>query len=71
MKVEKRLKVWYNRCLSCGGRFTLIKSVIEAIPVYWMSLFLIPKYVNEKIRKLSSKFLWSEDREKRGIALVK
>jgi hypothetical protein len=54
-----------------GGRLTLIKSVIEAILVYWMSLFLIPKYVIEKIKKLSLNFLWSRDREKRGITLVK
>jgi hypothetical protein len=37
----------------------------------WMLLFLIPKYVIEKIRKLSLSFLRSRDREKRGITLVK
>jgi len=36
-----------------------------------MSFFLVSKYVIEKIKKLSSNFLYSWDREKRGITLVK
>lgn len=37
-KVEKRLQVWYHKYLSRAGRLILIKAVIEATPVYWMTL---------------------------------
>lgn len=37
-KVEKRLKGWSHKWLSRVGRLVLVKSVLEAIPVYWMSL---------------------------------
>jgi hypothetical protein len=36
-KVEKKLTVWCNRWFLRGGRLVLVKSVIEVIPVYWMS----------------------------------
>jgi hypothetical protein len=48
-KLEKRLKVWSFRWISREGRLTLVKSVLEAIPVYWMSLAWIPKGVLEKV----------------------
>jgi hypothetical protein len=57
-KLEKRLKVWSNKWLSRAGRLVLIKSVLEAIPVYWMSLSWIPKGILEKARKLSFSYLW-------------
>jgi len=41
-KVEKRIGHWCNRWLSLGGRYILLKSVLESQPVYWMSLAAIP-----------------------------
>jgi len=58
-KVEKRLKGWSHKWLSRAGRLVLVKSVLEAIPVYWMSLSWIPKGILEKIRRLCFRFLWS------------
>jgi hypothetical protein len=48
-KLEKRLQVWSNKWLSRAGRLTLVKSVLEAIPVYWMSIAWIPKGILEKL----------------------
>jgi hypothetical protein len=58
-KVEKRIGHWCNRWLSLGGRFTLIKVVLEGQPVYWMALAAIPATVLDKLRKLTYNFLWS------------
>jgi len=58
-KVEKRLKVWSHKWLSRAGRLVLVKSVLEAIPVYWMSLAWIPKGILESIRRICFRFLWS------------
>ena len=33
-KPEQRIKNWSLRWLSKGGKITLVKSVLEAIPVY-------------------------------------
>ncbi len=37
-KTEKRILIWSHRWLTRAGRLVLIKYVLEAIPVYWMSL---------------------------------
>lgn len=50
--MEKRFNLWCNRWLSRGGRLVLVKSILDAIPVYWMSLSWIPKGVLEMIRRL-------------------
>jgi hypothetical protein len=62
-KLENRLKGWSFRWLSRAGRLTLTKSVLEAIPVYWMSLAWIPKGLLEKSRKLCFRFIWSGTQE--------
>lgn len=41
-KVHNRIHVWSSRCLSLGGRLTLLTSVLQGLPVYWFSLFLVP-----------------------------
>jgi hypothetical protein len=69
--VQKRLFVCYNHWLSRGGRLILVKSILEAIPIYWMSLVFVPKDILEKTKQLSYRFLWSGSREKKGIALAK
>jgi len=37
-KLEKRIHSWSHKWLSRAGWLVLLKSVLEAIPVYWMSL---------------------------------
>jgi hypothetical protein len=64
-KMDKRLNIWSHRWLSHAGRL-----VLEAIPVYWMSLSWIPKGILEATRKLTSKFLWSGKKEAHVIPWV-
>ena len=42
-----------------AGRLTLIKASISSLPMYYMSLFPVPKGIIEKINKLQRLFLWS------------
>ena len=50
---NKKLASWKSQYLSLGGRLTLVKSVLDALPSYMMSLFPIPKNIVEKINQLS------------------
>jgi hypothetical protein len=68
-KFEKRIGHWCNRWLSLGGRFVLIKVVLESQPVYWMALAAIPVSVLNKIRQIIFTFLWSGCSEKQHIHL--
>eukprot|EP00253_Pinus_taeda_P018226 PITA_18226 len=69
-KIESRISHWSFRWLSRAGRLTLIKSVLSAIPVYWVALTWIPKGVMEKIHRICCRFLWSGSKESSGLPWV-
>jgi hypothetical protein len=50
-----------------GRRTILIKSVISVIPLYYMSIFCIPKTVARKITAMQSRFLWGVSVDNRKI----
>ncbi|KAM0018703.1 putative RNA-directed DNA polymerase [Helianthus debilis subsp. tardiflorus] len=54
-----RLSSWKGKVLSSGGRVTLIKSVLESLPVYFFSLYKAPKAVIDKLERIMKRFLWS------------
>jgi hypothetical protein len=54
-----------------GGRFTLLKFVLESQPVYWMSLAVIPCSVLNTLRKMMFNFLWKGNNESNHFHLCK
>ncbi|GKV16926.1 hypothetical protein SLEP1_g27494 [Rubroshorea leprosula] len=66
----KKLATWKGRHLSLGGRITLINSVLSNLPVFLMSVYLIPKGILYSIDKICRSFLWGGGREKRKINWV-
>ncbi|GKV45963.1 hypothetical protein SLEP1_g52987 [Rubroshorea leprosula] len=56
--VTNKLSSWKGRYLSLGGRITLINSVLSSLPVFWMSVYMIPKGTILFIDKISRRFLW-------------
>ncbi|KAJ0511446.1 putative RNA-directed DNA polymerase [Helianthus annuus] len=55
---SSRLSLWKASTLSIGGRTTLIKSVLDSLPLYYFSLFQAPNTVLNKLEKLRRDFLW-------------
>jgi hypothetical protein len=56
VKMGRRLASWKMLYLSKGGRVTLIKSILSNLPTYFLSLFLIPVRVVNRIKKLQRDF---------------
>lgn len=69
-KFKQKLSSWKNKFLSFGGRVTLIKSVLNSLPIYYLSLFRIPEGVVKEINSIQSKFLWGDSSLKKKIHLV-
>lgn len=46
------------RWILIDGRVTLVTSVLQSIPAYWFSLFIIPMCVIQNLRKIMFHFLW-------------
>jgi ribonuclease HI len=57
-RVWKRLGDWKLKLLSQAGKEVLLKAVIQAIPTYSMSIFLLPKGLCLEINALMQKFWW-------------
>lgn len=68
--MESKFEGWKGRLLSRGGRLQLINSVLSSIPVYFMSSFLLPKWVINRLDKIQRRFLWGESDTKKGISLM-
>nr|AAO34487.1 putative reverse transcriptase [Oryza sativa Japonica Group]ABF97663.1 retrotransposon protein, putative, LINE subclass [Oryza sativa Japonica Group] len=66
-KFEKRLSDWCEKNLSMGRKEVLIKSVLQALPMYMMSVSKIPVSLCEEYMQLIRKFWWGEDRHKRKV----
>jgi hypothetical protein len=66
---KNKIDFWCNKWLSIGGRYILIKSVLEGLAVYWMSLERIPAKVTSILRRLSINFLWNDQDSKRRFHL--
>jgi len=69
--MEKILNTWYFKYLSCAGRLTLIKSVLEATIVYWMSLACFPRGILTRIQSLYCRSLWQGNKQDKIFAWVR
>jgi len=59
-RLAKRCSAWNERCLSSAGKEVLIKSVAQAIPVYIMSVFMLPGTVQADLMRYIRRFWWGE-----------
>jgi hypothetical protein len=69
--LRKRLGSWTSRFVSLGGRITLLNSVLNAIPIYYLSFLKIPIHVWKSIKRIQREFLWGEIGGRRKISWVK
>ncbi|XP_057808813.1 uncharacterized protein LOC131023283 [Salvia miltiorrhiza] len=51
-KIKRRIESWKNQKLALEGRITLVKAVLQAIPVFHLSFALIPKTTVHSINSL-------------------
>ena len=69
-KLASRLSSWTFRTLNLADRLVLIKSVLQALPLYLFSILAAPKWVLHKIKALQRNFLWGSKGTNRKWALV-
>ena len=57
-RVWKKLQNWKLKFLSHVGKEILIKAIIQAIPTYSMSVFMLPKTLCSDINSMMQTFWW-------------
>ncbi|KAK2654157.1 hypothetical protein Ddye_014013 [Dipteronia dyeriana] len=68
--IKNQLAPWKIKYLSKGRRLALIKSVLESLPTYFMSVFQISVCVAKTIEKSQRSFFWDDGVEKRKLHTV-
>jgi hypothetical protein len=56
--LRKRLGGWSNKFVSLGGRIVLLNSVLNVIPIFYLSFLKIPVQVWKIIKRIQREFLW-------------
>jgi len=69
-KIEKRHSRWKGRIMSLAGRVCLLKSVINALPLFYLSFFKAPSKVCKVIQRIQIQFLWGWGHDDRKIARI-
>lgn len=66
-RIQLKLQGWKEKLISKGGKEVLLKTVIQSIPQYAMSVFKIPKSLCKLIEQRMANFWWNNDTSKVGI----
>ncbi|KAL4298146.1 hypothetical protein GQ457_12G019110 [Hibiscus cannabinus] len=69
-KVDDRVSGWTKRLLSFGGREIFLKSVAQALPLYIMSCYLLPRTITDRITSSMRRYWWSGKLSERGWPLL-
>ena len=62
-RIKKKLNGWKISILSKAGKLSLIKSVLNNLPTYYLGLFKMPKGVAKEIISIQRKFFWSNKQD--------
>ena len=57
-RILKRIMCWSSKHLSYVGRATLVNVVLLSIHSYWAQVFLLPKYVIQRVTQICRAYLW-------------
>ncbi|GAU30435.1 hypothetical protein TSUD_392480 [Trifolium subterraneum] len=66
-EIWKRINLWRSRPLSRAGKEIMIKSVLQAIPTYVMSIYLLPDSLIDNIERMINAFCWGGGDNNKGI----
>ncbi|KAJ4810337.1 RNA-directed DNA polymerase (reverse transcriptase)-related family protein [Rhynchospora pubera] len=69
-KLRTKLTGWRSNMLSHAGRLVLLQSVLMSIPVYFMSVEVLPKGIIKKMESLIAKFFWGKTDQTRYMSFV-
>ena len=69
-KIEGRINLWCNKWLSKGGRSVMMKSILEAKPIYYASISYIIVGTIDSIKQICFNFLWRSSENKSACTWI-
>lgn len=64
-RVHAKLEGWKGKLLSKDGKEVLLKSVVQALPHYAMSIFKIPLSICKSLEQSIARFWWQNDQNRK------
>ncbi|KAL0293788.1 UNVERIFIED_CONTAM: putative ribonuclease H protein [Sesamum calycinum] len=64
-RIWKKIHGWHEKTLSQAGKAILIQSVVQALPSFAMSCFLLPKTLLKEFQSLAADFFWHDGDHRR------
>ena len=62
-KVIRKISGWQSKILNFGGKVTLIKHVLQSIPIHTLAAISSPKSTLKHIKRLMADFFWGMDKD--------
>lgn len=70
-KVRSKLSYWKRRLLPRAGKEIMLKSVLQALPIYFMNLFVLAKVLCRELQQKMSNFWWGKGKNhEKGVNWV-
>ena len=66
-KVWRRIQGWSKKALSKAGKEILLKTIVQAVSIYVMSVFLLPFSLCMELERMMNSFWWGSKGDKGGI----
>lgn len=66
-KYAKRLTDWLEKYMSAGAKEVLIKSVMQAIPLYTMGIFKFSAGLRKDLMQMIRNFWWGDEENARKV----
>ncbi|GKE77279.1 hypothetical protein Tco_1543399, partial [Tanacetum coccineum] len=70
-KFKNCLADWKAKTMSFGGRLTLVKLVLDSLPLYYFSMFRVPASVLKNLERIRKNFFWGGIGDGKKISWVK
>ncbi|KAK2426743.1 hypothetical protein QL285_025379 [Trifolium repens] len=69
-KIKLKLSAWKASLLSIAGRVQLVRSVVQSMLIYSISIYSWPTSLIKDLEKCIRNFIWSGDTDKRKLVTV-
>ncbi|XP_031111845.1 uncharacterized protein LOC116015819 [Ipomoea triloba] len=57
-RIRDRITGWRNKCISRAGKEILLKCIAQALPIFTMSMYLLPRNICDNLERLMNRFWW-------------
>ena len=68
-KIIKKITGWQAKILNFGGKVTLVKHVLQSIPIHILAAISPPKTILKQIQRVIADFFWGINKDGKKISL--